>query len=104
MTIVLIGLRELLVLGTPDGIWTGLFGWFLLTAANAESADVRSHAILEGLTACALLHTEPLRAAPEQDVEHVIPVAAGSGRRVFPVCDDTGRPVSSTSPPWPAYP
>ncbi|GAA3199703.1 site-2 protease family protein [Dactylosporangium siamense] len=93
VTMLLVGLAELLVFRALSGVWLGILGWFVLAAASAEGAGVRTRATLDGLPVRAVMQADPVCGAPDQSIESFALTAAGSRQRVFPLCDDAGRPT-----------
>ncbi|MFC5002584.1 site-2 protease family protein [Dactylosporangium cerinum] len=95
VTMLLVGLSEFLVFRALNGIWLGILGWFVLAAASAEGAGVRTRAILAGLPVRDVMQAAPVCGAPDQSIESFVLAAAGSRQRVFPLCDDAGRPTGT---------
>jgi CBS domain-containing protein len=88
------GLAQMLFTGDLSGLWLVLLGWFLVSAAIAESASVRLHAALKGLTVRDVMTPDPVCAYAGQPVEvFVAAVATGARHRALPVVDIDGRPV-----------
>jgi Zn-dependent protease/CBS domain-containing protein len=83
-----LGLVDLLFVGDMSGLWLVLVAWFLISAANAETAQVRIRAALDGHVVADLMATEPVAGYDGQTVDvFVAKVAASSRHRVFPVID-----------------
>ncbi|MGY4103075.1 site-2 protease family protein [Nocardia sp. R16R-3T] len=92
--LMILGGVELLVVGAGGGLWLMLLGWFLYSAANVE------------LTAAGLRHRLGDTRIRDVMTEHPLSVPATwsvadllrsqivhSDHRVFPVIDQTGRPI-----------
>jgi Zn-dependent protease len=89
-----LGLVELLFVGNLSGLWLVLLAWFLISAANAETAQVRVRAALDGHVVADLMATEPVAGYDGQTVDvFVAKVATSSHHRVFPVIDLDRRVV-----------
>jgi Zn-dependent protease/CBS domain-containing protein len=89
-----LGLVELLFVGNLSGLWLVLVAWFLISAANAETAQVRIRAALEGHVVADLMAAEPVAGYDGQTIDvFVAKVAAASRHRVFPVIDLDRRVV-----------
>jgi Zn-dependent protease len=89
-----LGLVEVLFAANLSGLWLLLLAWFLISAANAESADVRIRAALNGHVVGDLMTTEPVCGYSGQTVNaFVARVAASSRHRTYPVVDLDRRVV-----------
>jgi Zn-dependent protease len=89
-----LGLVDLLFLGDLSGLWLVLLAWFLISAANAETAQVRIRAALDGHVVADLMAGEPVAGYNGQTVDmFVAKVAASTRHRVFPVIDLDRRVV-----------
>ncbi len=69
-----------------QGLWIGFIGWFLLTAAHAESRQVELAAVLKGVTVGEIMTPAPESVLPDVSVqqlvdEHLLP----RGVRAVPV-------------------
>jgi CBS domain-containing protein len=92
--LVLAGLAEVVFLRTWNGLWLALVGWFLLSAANAETAASRYRRLLGRIPVRAVMHPDPACGHPDQSVDDFIAtVAARRPHRAFPLRDDAGRPA-----------
>jgi Zn-dependent protease/CBS domain-containing protein len=89
-----LGLAEVLYLGNLSGLWLMLLAWFLISAANAETAQVRIRAALDGHVVADLMAPDPTVGYAGQTIDmFVANVAATSRHRVFPVIDLDRRVV-----------
>ncbi len=94
MLLVLLGFAQVLFLSALSGLWLALVGWFLLSAANAETVAVRYHSLLGRVPVRTVMHADPVCGYPHQSVDDFVrTVATGPRHRAFPVRDDAGHPV-----------
>ncbi len=93
ITLVFIGIAEVLLTGELQGLWLALVGWFLISAANAEQAAARFHTLLGRVPVRSVMSPDPVSGDPRQSVDDFVrTVAASSPHRVFPVRDAAGVP------------
>jgi Zn-dependent protease/CBS domain-containing protein len=57
--LILLGLAELVLLGSFGGVWLAFIGWFLLQAASAEARYLAARQALGGLRVADLMVTDP---------------------------------------------
>ena len=89
-----VGLVQILFTRELTGLWLVLLGWFLITAANAESTATRLQAALAGRRVRDVMSTEPVSGYAGQSVDSFVTgVIAHSRHHVFPVLGLDGRPV-----------
>jgi len=94
LLLVLVGVAEVLFTRSFSGLWLALVGWFLLSAANAETAAARYHSLLGRVPVRAAMHVDPVCGYPQQTIDDFVRTVAASPRhRAFPVRDDAGHPV-----------
>ena len=92
------GAVELLAGGTLGGVWLGLIGWFVATAAGQQSARVGERARLQGLTVADAMSTSPVVVPAAASVAEVVDRYVRGGRfSAFPVGDAFGHIVGLTS-------
>jgi Zn-dependent protease/predicted transcriptional regulator len=92
MMLVALGMVQLLFGGLLAGMWLGLVGWYLTTAASAEQTGSLLREQLAGVTVRDVMD-EPLVAPSWLTVEAFLDrVASYAGRRAFPVVDFTNHP------------
>ncbi len=88
-----IGVLQILLGGNLSGFWLVLLGWFLVSAANAEIANVRLNRALDGRTVRDIM-AEPVSGHANQSVDtFVTGTAARHPHGHYPVVDDDGRPI-----------
>ncbi len=93
---VLIGFGVLLFTGGVlfSGLWFGLLGWFLVSAANAEAATVQRHDLLAGLVVRDLMSRDPVVApagiTAAELLEHYVFRYRHSS---YPIVEPDGTPV-----------
>jgi CBS domain-containing protein len=88
------GLAQMLFAGDLSGLWLMLLGWFLVSAATAESDSVRVRAALTGVTVRHIMTPDPVCVYAGQPVDvFVAAVAARARHQAFPVVDIDGWPV-----------
>lgn len=86
------GLAELLVLTNLSGAWLVLLGWFLVSAARAENADVVLRSALTGVRVGQAMSAGPVFGYETQSVQNFIDtVARRRPYRFFPVLGLDGR-------------
>ena len=87
-----LGAAEVLALGSYEGLWLMLIGWFLVSAASAEEQAARAAAALAGLTVADVMTPHPDLAPAWTTVgDFTGQVAAQSRQDAFPVIDLGGR-------------
>jgi Zn-dependent protease/predicted transcriptional regulator len=88
------GLAQMLFAGDISGLWLVLLGWFLVSAANAESATVQAKAALAGLTVRDIMTPDPVCVLAGLPVDAFVTTSAAAARhRAFPVVDLDGTVV-----------
>ncbi|HEY4669510.1 MAG TPA: site-2 protease family protein [Tepidiformaceae bacterium] len=70
--IIVLGLLLFFTGNTFNGIWFALIGWFLLTAARAESGSLQLDAMLAGLTARDVMREEWVSVSPAASIQDVV--------------------------------
>ncbi len=94
MVLVFLGVAEVLFTGAFSGLWLALLGWFLVSAAKAEAAAARYHALLGRVPVRPVMHDNPVCGDPRQSVDDFVrTVAVQSGHRAFPLRDAAGHPA-----------
>jgi Zn-dependent protease/CBS domain-containing protein len=89
-----LGLLQTIVLRNLSGLWLVLLGWFLITAARAETAGVRIGRALEGRRVRDIMATEPAYGHADQSIDDfVTTTAARHPHHTYPLLDDDRRPV-----------
>lgn len=87
-----LGVVEVLALGSYEGLWLMLIGWFLFSAAAAEEAAARAAAALAGVTVADVMTPHPDLAPAWSTVgDFIDQVAARSRQAAFQVVDPGGR-------------
>ena len=87
-------LAQMLFAANLSGLWLVLLGWFLVSAATAESSAVRVNSALAGLTVRDIMTPDPVCVYAGLPVDAFVTTAAASARhRAFPVIDLDGRAV-----------
>jgi Zn-dependent protease len=98
MALIGLGIAEILLTGSLGGIWLMLIGWFLTSAAAAESQAALLTTRLAGVPVRAVMNTRPALAGAGDDIQTFLAtVAARSRQRWFPVIDGIGRPVGTVA-------
>jgi len=89
-----LGLLQVFLLGTFTGLWLVLIGWFLVSAANAETAGVRLQRALEGRSVRDIMTADPVYGREDQTVDaFVADTAARHPHTMYPVVDSDRRLV-----------
>jgi Zn-dependent protease len=89
-----LGVLQVLILRNLSGIWLALVGWFLVTAANAESAGVRLHRALDGRSVRDIMAANPVFGMANQTIDaFVAGTAARHPHDNYPVVDHQGHLV-----------
>lgn len=86
---ILVGVFLVLTGNIFNGIWLGLIGFFLITAAGASYRQIVLQDMLKGHTASEIMTRDCTAVSPDITVEHLINEhILSSGRRCFPVVAD----------------
>jgi Zn-dependent protease len=86
------GIAFVVLLGAPGGLWLALIGWFLVTAAHAETQMVALREAFEGLRVADIMVREPLTVADEARLRDVADQTFPPHRYIaYPVVDATGH-------------
>nr|WP_240940801.1 site-2 protease family protein [Planosporangium flavigriseum] len=94
LLLILAGMAEVLSTGQLRGLWLGIVGWFLMSAATAEQANARYRALLGKLPVRDVMNPYPLSGNPDQSVDDFTrTVASRAHHRAFPLRDWYGRPA-----------
>jgi Zn-dependent protease/CBS domain-containing protein len=89
-----LGVLQVLVQANLSGVWLILLGWFLVGAANAETAGVRMNRALGGRSVRDIMAPDPVYGVDSQSVEaFVAGTAARRPHATYPVVDIEGRLV-----------
>ena len=92
MVLAIGGGAEILFAANYSGLWLILLGWFLISAAHAETADVRMHAALDGRRVRDVMVTDLVCGYDGQTVDQFITEVAQVHRHsVYPILDLDGR-------------
>jgi Zn-dependent protease/CBS domain-containing protein len=92
LLLVIGGAAEILFAADLSGLWLVLLGWFLMSAAAAETANVRMHAALDGRRVRDVMASDVVCGYDGQTVDvFVEQVAQRHRHRVYPVVDLDGR-------------
>ena len=88
------GVVQVFLAGNLSGLWLVLLGWFLVTAANAETASVRMNRALEGRSVRDIMAADPVAGRDNQTIDSFVSdTAARHPHTSYPVVDDDGRLV-----------
>lgn len=88
------GVMLLILTGIPSGIWLSLIGWFLVTAAQAESQLVQLRDAFAGRRVTDLMVRDPQTVAPGISLlEFAERVYPGHRYNAYPVVDESGLTV-----------
>jgi Zn-dependent protease/CBS domain-containing protein len=86
------GIAFVVLLGAPGGIWLALIGWFLITAAYAETQMVALREAFEGLRVADIMVGEPVLVQGEAKLRDVADQTFPPHRYVaYPVVDHIGH-------------
>ncbi|QSB14743.1 site-2 protease family protein [Natronosporangium hydrolyticum] len=86
------GLAQVIVLAWLGGLWLALIGWFLITAAGAETAGTRLRETVGDLRVADVMTTPAVAGYAHQTLDDFAArVAGGSPHRSYPVLDIGGR-------------
>jgi Zn-dependent protease/CBS domain-containing protein len=89
-----LGVAQVLFAGNLSGLWLVLLGWFLVSAANAETAAVRLRRALDGRSVRDIMTDRPTYGRDDQSVEAFLDdTAARQPHATYPVIDNDGRLV-----------
>jgi Zn-dependent protease len=81
------GVAALLALGSPDGLWLGMIGLFIINAAGAEARTAAAVNALAGLRVSDVMTPDPVIAPAAFSVAGFTGIAARCRQDVFPVAD-----------------
>jgi Zn-dependent protease/CBS domain-containing protein len=88
------GVAMAFLLGAPGGIWLALIGWFLITAAYAETQMVALREAFEGLRVADIMVREPVSVPDDASLQDVADETFPPHRYVaYPVVDGAGTPA-----------
>ena len=91
--LILLGLAELVLLGSFGGVWLAFIGWFLLQAASAEARYLAAQQALGGLRVADLMVRDPATVPEDVRLGDFVDTVVSSRRfTTYPVVDD-GRAV-----------
>jgi Zn-dependent protease len=86
------GIAFVVLLGAPGGIWLALIGWFLITAAYAETQMVALREAFEGLRVADIMVREPVTVPDDARLRDVADQTFPPHRYIaYPVVDTTGN-------------
>jgi Zn-dependent protease/CBS domain-containing protein len=89
-----LGVLEIVILRNLGGLWLVLLGWFLISAAHAETAGVRLHRALDGRSVRDIMATQPVAGLDSQSIDAFIAdTASRHPHGSYPVVDGQGRLV-----------
>jgi Zn-dependent protease/CBS domain-containing protein len=92
------GLAEVLLAANFGGLWLVVLGWFLTSAARAETIDVTLRDALAGVRVGDVMTTPAVCGYASQSIaDFVATVARHHPHRIFPVVDPDGRLVGVVS-------
>ena len=84
---ILLGMAQALAGSVFGGLWIAFIGWFLLTAAQASSAQLRLRSALEGIMARDIMHHECWRVGGDVTVAELAEEMLRTGTRCSMVVD-----------------
>jgi Zn-dependent protease/CBS domain-containing protein len=88
------GVASVVLLGAPGGLWLALIGWFLVTAAYAETQMVALREAFEGLRVADIMVREPVAVSDEARLRDVADQTFPPHRYIaYPVLDTMGSPA-----------
>ncbi len=94
----LLGLFEVLALGTSAGLWFIVLGWFIREAASAEVDYVRQARPLANVAVRQIMTADPVTVHGHATLtEFTELLLTGPRHATYPVVDDVGRLVGSVS-------
>jgi len=86
------GIAFVVLLGAPGGIWLALIGWFLITAAYAETQMVALREAFEGLRVADIMVREPVTVSGDARLRDVTDQTFPPHRYIaYPVVDADGH-------------
>jgi Zn-dependent protease/CBS domain-containing protein len=89
-----LGLLQVVFARNLSGLWLVLLGWFLISAANAETAGVRLHRALHGRSVRDIMATDPVVGLDSQSIDAFIAdTASRQPHGTYPVVDGQGHLV-----------
>jgi len=89
-----LGVLEIVLLRNLGGLWLVLLGWFLISAAHAETAGVRLNRALGGRSVRDIMATQPVVGLDSQSIDAFIAdTASRHPHGSYPVVDGEGRLV-----------
>lgn len=83
-----LGLVELFAADSVGGLWLVIMGWFLITAARAEEAQVRLLRDLGGVRVSDIMTVRPITVAADASVDHLLSEYVLRHCSAFPVTHD----------------
>lgn len=90
--LVALGVLQVLVLGTLDGLWLVLVGWFIGTAARSEEANVGLEALLRGVPVGDVMSRDVLTVDGTEPVAGFLSGTVVARRfSTYPVVDELGH-------------
>ncbi|WP_432971416.1 site-2 protease family protein [Dactylosporangium sp. CA-233914] len=94
LVLIAVGAVQVLLTNVFGGLWLALIGWFLMSAATAESQVDRYRALLGRLPVSAAMHPQVTYADPNRSVADVVAdVDAAPGSRFIALRTDDLRPA-----------
>ncbi|WP_245720319.1 site-2 protease family protein [Nocardia uniformis] len=98
--LIILGIAELWLFGHLGGVWLALLGWFLRTAAHTELVVAGMRHRLGDTRVHEVMTARPIAVRGSETVGGLLrSEAVHTNHRVFPVVDDSGRPVAVIA--WP---
>lgn len=86
------GIAFVILLGAPGGIWLALIGWFLVTAAYAETQIVALREAFAGLRVADIMVRDPVTVSGDSRLNELQSLTFPPHRYVaYPVVDASGR-------------